>query len=293
LPDTRNSRGKFEKHLLERIVRLALDEDLVDRDVTTLSLNAYDRPVKAEIIAKQDGLISGIEPLKETFSQVDVDLEVEVIRGDGSKVKPGEVIVRVRGMEGAILRAERTALNFIQRLSGIATATGEYMKQISDSKIRLLDTRKTTPGMRYLEKKAVRDGGGTNHRLNLEELAMVKDNHILMAGSITRAVEAIRRRYPRKKIEVEVKNIKELREALELDVDMAMLDNFEAHEIRQAVEVNQNRLKLEVSGNISLDNIRDKAVPGVDFVSVGALTHSFKSLDMSLEIVSGLSSDTE
>lgn len=284
--DTGKSQGEFENHLMERIVRLALDEDLFETDITTESLREYDRPVRAGIVAKQVGVISGLDPLKKTFTLVDPEIQINVLSGDGKEVKPGDVIARLQGLESAILKAERTALNFIQRLSGIATITREFVKKLTGTHTRLLDTRKTTPGMRYLEKKAVRDGGGTNHRLNLGDMVLIKDNHISMAGSITRAVKTVRRRHPHRKIEVEVKNIAELQEALALEIDIAMLDNFAANDVERAVELNQNQMRLEVSGNITLDNIKTRIVPGIDFVSVGALTHSFKSLDVSLKIVS-------
>jgi len=170
-------------------------------------------------------------------------------------------------------------------LSGIAALTRKFVDKLKPYSASLLDTRKTTPGMRYLEKKAVRDGGGTNHRMNLEDMAMVKDNHIKMAGSISTAVQKIREKSPGKKIEVEVKNLKELEEALSMDVDIVMLDNFSTERLKEAVKINNHRLKLEVSGNVSLENIEEKAAAGIDFISVGALTHSFKSLDLSLNII--------
>jgi nicotinate-nucleotide pyrophosphorylase (carboxylating) len=200
-------------------------------------------------------------------------------------VLPGDLVLEITGRESSILKGERAALNFLQRLSGVATLTRCFMDKLQPYRTVLLDTRKTTPGMRYLEKKAVRDGGGSNHRLNLEDMAMIKDNHIAMAGGIRPAVERVRTACPGKKIEVEVKDIPELEAALALGVEMVMLDNFPPDQVCRAVALNRGRAKLEISGNVTLENIAEKAASGVDFISVGALTHSFRSLDLSLKIV--------
>jgi len=275
----------FEADLLTKIVRLALDEDRVTDDVTTDSLLEFDCRVKAEVLAKQDGIISGISAFKKTFQLVDPEISIRVFREDGSSVKTGEVVASVNGRESSILKAERTALNFLQRLSGIATTTARFVEKVKSTQVSILDTRKTTPGMRYLEKRAVRDGGAMNHRMNLEAMALVKDNHIKMAGSITQAVQNIQAKFPHKKIEVEVKNLAEFREAMTLDVDCIMLDNFNSKMIEQATNLNQKKIKLEVSGNVTLENLGSKVQAGIDFISIGALTHSYKSLDLSLEIV--------
>ena len=193
-------------------------------------------------------------------------------------------MIQITGRESSILKAERTALNFIQRLSGISTLTKKYVDKIKPHNISLLDTRKTSPGMRILEKDAVRHGGGQNHRMDLEEMAMVKDNHIKMAGSITNAVRGIRKKYPDKKIEVEVKNLNELNETLPLQVDLIMLDNFSEDMIKGAVKLKKGGIQFEISGSVNLGNIEKKAIPGVDYISVGALTHSYQSLDLSLNI---------
>jgi nicotinate-nucleotide pyrophosphorylase (carboxylating) len=220
------------------------------------------------------------------FQTLEPGIKIKVFKGDGVPVKKGDIVLELIGMESSILKAERTALNFLQRLSGIATLTRRYVEKLGALNVTLLDTRKTTPGMRYLEKKAVKHGGGTNHRMNLADMAMVKDNHIKMAGSISHAVKKIREKYPDKKIEVEVKNLEELEETLALvpGVHMIMLDNFSPELINEAVKRNNRQVKLEISGNVNLDNIAEKAVPGIDYISVGALTHSFKSLDLSLNI---------
>jgi len=269
---------------MEKIIRLALDEDRVDADVTTLAMRAFDRPVQAEVVAKQAGVISGVQVVERTFKMVDPGIRLTVLKGDGDSVAAGDRVMLIEGLESAILRGERTALNFLQRLSGIATTTRAVVDRLDGTGVVLLDTRKTTPGMRLLEKKAVRDGGGRNHRLHLEEMAMVKDNHIRMAGSITAAVAAVRRAFPQQRIEVEVKTLAEFEEAHGLRVDMIMLDNFPPERIAEAVARNRPRVQLEVSGNITPGNIREKAVPGIDFISMGALTHSFASLDLSLEV---------
>lgn len=269
---------------MREIVKLALAEDRVDQDVTTLALKDFDREVSAEVTARAEGVVSGLEVFTQTFMMVDPTVEVRRLKEDGDEVGPGEAVAEIRGAESAILKAERTALNFLQQLSGVATWTRQFVQQIKGCNVGLLDTRKTVPGMRYLQKKAVRDGGGANHRLNLEDMAMVKDNHIRMAGTITRAVEMIRERFPAKRVEVEVRNLEELAEALSLEVDMIMLDNFDLPLIKEAVKITNRRAKLEVSGNVTLDNIEEKAETGVDFISVGALTHSFPSLDFSLNI---------
>jgi nicotinate-nucleotide pyrophosphorylase (carboxylating) len=275
----------LESSCLKKIIRLALAEDRVEADVTTASLSAFDRPARADVRAKAAGVISGTGVFAATMRRVDPELRITVSKADGSSVLPGDLVLEIVGRESAILKGERAALNFLQRLSGVATLTREYVERLKPYRAVLLDTRKTTPGMRYLEKKAVRDGGGCNHRMNLEDMAMVKDNHIAMAGGIAPAVAAVRRDFPGKKIEVEVKTVGECEEALALGVDMIMLDNFPADQVDRAVALNRGRAKLEISGNVSLENIAAKAATGVDFISVGALTHSFRSLDLSLTIM--------
>jgi nicotinate-nucleotide pyrophosphorylase (carboxylating) len=276
----------FEEDLIRRIIELALLEDKVQDDVTTNSLLDYDREVTARVTAKEEGIISGIPVFAAVFQAVDPGIVITVFKGDSTPVKKGDPVLEIKGKESSILKAERSALNFLQRLSGIATLTQKYIEKLKPFNVTLLDTRKTTPGMRYLEKKAVKDGGGTNHRMNLADMAMVKDNHIEMAGSISNAVKKIREKFPGKKIEVEVKNLEELEEALSLvpEVHMIMLDNFSPDLTKEAVSRCRRKVKVEISGNVTLDNIETKAAAGVDYISVGALTHSFKSLDLSLNI---------
>jgi nicotinate-nucleotide pyrophosphorylase (carboxylating) len=275
----------IERACLKKIILLALAEDRVEADVTTNSLLAFDGPARAEVRAKAAGVISGTGVFGKTMQAVDSSLFITVVKADGSSVLPGDLVLEVKGKESSILKGERAALNFLQRLSGVATLTRRFLEKLRPYRTELLDTRKTTPGMRYLEKQAVRDGGGCNHRLNLEDMAMVKDNHIEMAGGIAAAVAAVRHAFPVKKIEVEVKNIPECEAALALGVEMVMLDNFPLDQVCRAVALNRGRAKLELSGNVTLENIAEKAVCGVDFISVGALTHSFQSLDLSLKIV--------
>lgn len=282
----------FEEELMRRVIQLALEEDRVENDVTTNSLLDCDNNVNAHVTAKEEGVISGTGVFTAVFDRVDPSMKVTVVKSDGSTVTRGDLVLEINGKESSILKAERTALNFLQRLSGIATLTRRYVEKLKPFGVTLLDTRKTTPGMRYLEKKAVTHGGGANHRLNLEDMAMVKDNHIKMAGTITDAVRRIKAKFPAKQIEVEVKNLEELDEALALgkDVDIVMLDNFSPHLLQEAVKRNRavaSPVKLEISGNVNLDNITEKAASakGVDYISSGALTHSFTSLDLSLNIV--------
>ncbi|UCH93158.1 MAG: carboxylating nicotinate-nucleotide diphosphorylase, partial [Candidatus Aminicenantes bacterium] len=255
---------QYAELLTQQIIFLALAEDHARRDITTNSLEDYDRKVIAEVTAKENGIISGTGVFIDTFKTLDSNIFGKVFKEDGSEVQKGDVVLEIEGMESTILKAERTALNFLQRLSGIATLTKKFVDKLKPFHTTLLDTRKTTPGMRYLEKKAVKDGGGSNHRMNLEDMAMVKDNHIRMAGSISNAVKKIREKFPGKKIEVEVKNLTELQEALSLEVDMIMLDNFSPEKLKEAVQAvkqtqNHRPPKLEISGNVNLENIREKA----------------------------------
>ena len=270
--------------LERKIVLLALEEDEAKNDVTTNSLSEFDSDITAVVIAKEDGVISGTGMFISTFTEVDLSVKVRVLKEDGSKVFKGDIAIELVGPKTSILRGERTALNFLQRLSGIATLTKKYADLIKGSGITLLDTRKTTPGMRYAEKKAVKDGGGTNHRMNLQEMAMIKDNHIRMAGTISKAVDMIRKRSPGTRIEVEVTCINELKEALSKNVDIIMLDNFDTSLLDEAVRLKDKGVKYEISGNVTLDNIKTRIHKGIDFISSGSLTHSFKSLDLSLEI---------
>lgn len=270
--------------LERKIILLALEEDEVQNDVTTNALSEFDSEITAIVFAKEKGIISGTEIFSSTFNIVDNSIKIEILKCDGALVKKGDSVIKLYGPKTSILKGERTALNFLQRLSGIATLTKKFADIMEGSGITLLDTRKTTPGMRYPEKKAVVDGGGSNHRMNLMEMAMVKDNHIKMAGSISKAVDLIRKNCENIKIEVEVTDILELKEALSKNVDIIMLDNFNNNLLNEAVSLKSPEVKYEISGNVTLENIHSKLRNGIDFISSGALTHSFRSLDLSLEI---------
>jgi len=268
---------------LRKAVTLALEEDFIENDVTTAALAGFDGPARARVLAREAGIISGIQPFRETCRQVDPELQVELRLSDRAPCRMGEVILRVCGRKSSVLKAERTALNFLGRLSGVATATSLYLEKVKPLGVILLDTRKTTPGLRYLEKEAVLHGGGANHRLHLAEMALIKDNHISMAGSLGLAVELVRRANPGLPVEVEVQNIKQLTEALSLGVEMVMLDNFSAAMVDQALSLKTAEVKYELSGNVTLNNISQRIQPGIDFVSVGALTHGCRSIDFTLE----------
>jgi len=269
---------------LEQKLKEFLLEDIGIKDITTDNLD-IDRKVKGYFVAKDNGILAGIEFAIKIFKILDKDLEIISFKPDGSKIKKGEIILEILGSGKALLKGERTALNIVQRLSGIATLTDNYVKKLEGTKAKLLDTRKTTPSFRYFEKYAVKVGGGNNHRFALYDMVMIKDNHIKFVGSIKEAVKQIKSKVsPMVKIEVEVSNINELKEALETEVDIIMLDNMSLEEMKEAVKIVDGKVKLEASGNITLDNIRDVALTGVDYISTGATIHSSKWLDISMRI---------
>jgi len=268
------------------LIDAALAEDVGAGDFTTLWTVPAERRAEATIVAKASGVIAGSEVAVEVFRRVDPDLHVEVAAGDGTAVAPGDVVMRIAGSARAILTAERTALNFLQQLSGVATVTRRYVDAIAGTGARVIDTRKTTPGMRLLEKAAVVAGGGANHRVGLYDMVMIKDNHIAAAGGITAAVEAVRVRNQRGlRVEVETSTLAEVGEALAARVDRVMFDNMDPATLRAAVALTaaaERRPETEASGGITLETIRAAAETGVDFISVGALTHSAPALDLSL-----------
>lgn len=270
------------------LIDAALDEDVGPGDFTTLWTVPAERRAVARIVAKASGVIAGAEVAAAVFRRVDPALEIVVDAPDGTAVEPGDVTMTVRGSARSILTGERTALNFMQRLSGVATVTRRYARAVDGSGARVIDTRKTTPGMRRLEKAAVVAGGGANHRVGLHDMVMIKDNHIAAAGGITAAVEAVRARNDRGlRVEVETTGLGEVREALAAGVDRIMFDNMSPQLIRQAVALVAGadpRPETEASGGITLDTIADFARAGVDFISVGALTHSAPALDLSLQL---------
>jgi nicotinate-nucleotide pyrophosphorylase (carboxylating) len=275
---------------LKEIVALALQEDLGEGDHTSLATIPADATGKAGLLIKEEGVLAGVEVAREVFRQVDHDLEFTVFIGDGQKVKPGDVAFTVSGCSISILSGERLALNFMQRMSGIATATRQMTEQLKGLHTRLLDTRKTTPLLRALEKYAVKAGGGFNHRFGLYDMILIKDNHVDFAGGIKQAIEATHRYLNDKKldlkIEIEVRNFAELDQVLETGgVDRILIDNFSVEELRTAVKRIGGRFRTEASGGITIDTVRAYAGTGVDFISVGALTHHIMSLDMSLKAV--------
>lgn len=267
---------------IKEMILHALNEDLGDGDVTTETIIPEGTQFAGNFIAKADGIIAGLDVARWTFELVNAAVRFESRLQDGDKVKRGQIIATVQGPASALLQAERVALNFLQRMSGIATATHQLVAA-TGGKCVVLDTRKTVPGLRILDKMAVLAGGGQNHRFGLFDMVLIKENHITVAGSITEAVTRARRNDKRNRpIEVEVKNLDELKEALALPVDRIMLDNFPLEMIREAVEITNGRVPLEVSGNVNLETIGAIAETGVDFVSVGRVTHSVEALDISL-----------
>ena len=278
------------ENLIKNLIELAFAEDIGDGDHTTLCSIPATEEGSSRLLIKEEGILAGVEIAKVVFHKFDPNLKVEVFIEDGTHVEPGEVAFVVSGKVQSLLQTERLVLNIMQRMSGIATITNKYVKLLEGTNAKVLDTRKTTPGMRMLEKQAVKTGGGENHRIGLFDMILLKDNHVDFAGgienAITRAKQYLKEKNKDLKIEIEVRNFEELNEALRVGgVDRIMLDNFTVEDTRRAVEIVNGRVELESSGGITFDTIRDYAVTGVDYISVGALTHSVKSLDMSLKAV--------
>jgi nicotinate-nucleotide pyrophosphorylase (carboxylating) len=274
------------RHLIDA----ALAEDVGPGDFTTLWTVPAERRAVAQVVAKAPGVVAGSEVAAEVFRRVDPSLTVDIAAPDGTAVEPGDLVMAASGSARSLLTAERTALNFLQRLSGLATLTRRYARAVEGTGARVIDTRKTTPGMRLLEKAAVVAGGGRNHRVGLHDMVMIKDNHVAAAGGIAAAVEAVRRANDRGlRVEVETTTLAEVREALAAGVDRIMFDNMTVETMREAVALvgahGAGRPETEASGGITLETIRGYAETGVDFVSVGALTHSAPALDLSLRLV--------
>lgn len=269
---------------IDEKIRDWLLEDMNNGDITTDALIDKDSVSRGEFVAKEDGVIAGLEVAGRVFLLLDDEIEFQPFVSDGDSVKKRNVLAAVTGRTRSILQGERLALNILQRLSGIATETARYVERIEGLPSRLVDTRKTTPGMRVLEKYAVRVGGGYNHRFNLSDAVLIKDNHITACGGITNAVEKARKRVPHtSRIEVEVETLEQLAEAIAAGADIIMLDNMDIETMKEAVKRNAGRAILEASGSVRLNNVREIAETGVDIISVGALTHSVKSLDISLK----------
>ena len=266
------------------LVKAALAEDLAGGvDVTSVATIAADAKLQAEFVARESGVVAGIEMAKLVLTEVGVS-EIEVLVKEGALVSAGDVLIRVSGNARAILLAERTALNFLGHLSGIATLTSYWVKAIAGSKCQVRDTRKTTPGWRELEKFAVRMGGGTNHRMSLSDAALIKDNHIAAAGGVKAAFNAVRSAFPSAPIEIEVDTLDQLAEILPLNPDLVLLDNMTPEQCRAAVSLVAGRTKLEASGGITLDLALSYAETGVDYLAIGALTHSAKNFDIGLDV---------
>ncbi|MDO9069254.1 MAG: carboxylating nicotinate-nucleotide diphosphorylase [Deltaproteobacteria bacterium] len=284
---------KLNLKKINPLIKLALKEDIGKGDITT----SYTVPEEAQglalILNKQEGVLAGIDICKQVFLAMDKDLQVEAPLPDGTWLEYGQVVLTIQGRTKSILTAERTALNFLQHLSGVATATNDFVKAVDGTRARILDTRKTTPGLRYLEKYAVACGGGQNHRMGLYDMVLIKDNHIEAAGGPAAAIEMVRQKNKKVKIEIEVQSLVQLEEAAGLEPDVIMLDNMKPEMMAEACRMvfslparDRGKLKLEASGNVSLENVRQIAECGVDYISVGAVTHSAPALDFSLGLKS-------
>ena len=277
-----------EKELVDKLIDLSFAEDIGDGDHTTLCCIPEEARGKSRMIIKEEGILAGVKIAEEVFNRFDSTLKVEILINDGTKVKPGDVAMVVEGSVRSLLQTERLMLNIVQRMSGIATITHKYMELLKGTKAKVLDTRKTTPGMRILEKMAVKIGGGENHRIGLFDMILLKDNHVDFAGGISNAIDRCHEYLEAKnkdlKIEIEVRSIDELNQVLEHGgVNRIMLDNFSVEDTRMAVDLIGGKYEIESSGGLTLDTIRSYAECGVDYISVGALTHSVKSLDISFK----------
>ena len=268
-------------------IDIALREDIGDGDVTTDSFVSKSSRGAARILARERAILAGTETAAEVFRRVDRELKISVVRSDGSEVSAGDTVMEIEGASGSILKAERVALNFLQRLSGIATMTRKFVEAAANDHVKILDTRKTTPGLRALEKAAVVAGGGVNHRFGLFDMVMLKDNHLaaIADGELAKAVRKAREERPNIQIEIEADTLEQVRAFLEIDgIDVILLDNMKPAEIREAIALGKNKVKFEASGGVSLKNIRQIAATGVDYISIGALTHSPRAIDFSLEM---------
>lgn len=271
---------------VDNLIKTALLEDINYVDITTDYLIPEDQENEAKFLAKADGVLCGIEVALRVFTLIQPDFQYEVFIHDGEEVKKGDIIAKIKGKTRTILKGERTALNLLQHMSGISSMTNRIVKIVEGTNASIADTRKTLPGMRSLQKYAVTVGGGKNHRFNLSDAAMLKDNHVDAGGGITNAVTKLRTKLGHMaKVELEVRTLDELREALSVDVDVIMLDNMDNDTMREAVKIADGKALLEASGGITEETIRDVAETGVDIISIGALTHSVKAFDISLKII--------
>ena len=276
------------ENLIKKLINLGIEEDINTGDVTTDSIIPATMNAVATMTAKQEGVISGLEIVKMVYDYFQKDVVFTTYFNDGDSVKKGDVILKIEATYPTLLRGERLSLNIFQRMCGIATETARYVKELVGTSTELLDTRKTAPGLRVLDKMAVKHGGGTNHRMGLYDMAMIKDNHIKMAGGITKAVEQVRANItPDIKIEVETTNLDEVREAIAANADIIMLDNMDNATMTEAVAIIKaadKGIKTEASGNMNIPRLKEVAATGVDFISVGALTHTVKAMDISMNI---------
>ncbi|MDI6739562.1 MAG: carboxylating nicotinate-nucleotide diphosphorylase [Candidatus Edwardsbacteria bacterium] len=282
----------LELDKIKGLIEQALAEDIGEGDITSKFTVSENSCGLALIMAKQEGVLAGLDVCREAFLAVDKELKVESQKKDGDRLGLAEVVLTIQGNTRSILAAERTALNFLQRLSGIATSTAKFVEAVKGTRAKILDTRKTTPGLRHLEKYAVTCGGGTNHRMGLYDMVLIKDNHIEAAGGVGAAIRAVKDADHRQiRIEVEVQNIAQLEEAIATEADVIMLDNMNPEQMAEACRMvwsnparDQGKLTLEASGNVNLENVRKIAECGVDYISIGAITHSAPSLDFSLRL---------
>lgn len=272
---------------IKSVIDYSLKEDIGNGDITTNSLIPIDLQTKATMVAKSTGVIAGLALAEYVFRTLSADITWKAFVNDGDKVSKGDILLEISGSYRALLTGERVALNFLQRMSGIATMTANYVDTLKDYKTKILDTRKTVPGLRLLDKYAVKMGGGTNHRIGLYDMVLIKDNHIKIAGGITNAVTQIKKNLPGGiKIEVETTTIEEVKEALATGVDIIMLDNMSNNTMADSVKIINGRVKVEASGNMTMERLKEVAATGVDFISIGALTHSVSAFDISMNIES-------
>jgi nicotinate-nucleotide pyrophosphorylase (carboxylating) len=277
---------KFEQSLVDLIIRLALLEDLAEAgDITSKAIFPEEKQATAEILTKEKALIAGLFVAKKVFHYLDRELEFINLVEEGATVKAGESVARIKGDVRSILTGERTALNFLQRLSGIATYTAHFMKHVRNLPVKIYDTRKTSPGLRFLEKYAVRVGGGENHRFGLFDGILIKDNHIKVVGSIREAIERVKSLYSDQQVAVEVENLAELEEALKAEANIILLDNMSLPQLKEAVKLAKGQAILEASGGVRVNNIMEIAKTGIDRISIGALTQLAPAIDMSLKIL--------
>ncbi len=270
-------------HEIQRLVREALREDIGLGDLTTMATIEPGTTARAELVAKEDFILAGIDVAREVFRQLAADTAFEALKADGQKIARGDVLAWIKGEAAVLLQGERVALNLLQRMSGVATLTRRYVDAVAGTRAVIVDTRKTTPGLRAVEKYAVRMGGGRNHRTALYDGILIKENHIAAAGGIAAAVERARIRVPHlMKIEVETRDLDEVRQALEAGADAILLDNMSLDQLRAAVDLVAGRALTEASGGVSLETVADIAATGVDLISVGALTHSYRAVDISM-----------